>query len=47
MSGPNAASYAHSMANQFLSYFFDELENGLGKVVSQSSELIKDTARFI
>jgi hypothetical protein len=40
-------SYGHSMANSFLSYFFDELESGLDKVVSQSSELIKDTARFI
>lgn len=35
------------MANQFLSYFFDELESGLEHVVSHSSELIKDTARFI
>jgi hypothetical protein len=37
-------SYAHTIANSFLGYFFDELESGL---VIQSSSAAKDTARFI
>ena len=44
---PAANSYALTIANSFLGYFFDELESGLDQVVSKSSALIKNTARFI
>ena len=39
-------SYVLAMANSFLNYFFDELENGIDQVM-QKSTIMQDTARFI